>query len=257
MYSIMRIKKIKSIGALVASANHNHRLTYVPNSNQNGKVLCLVGTSKIDIDFNERVSSANAKPAKNSVIAAEVLLSASPKFFLENKNQLKPWVEENIAFIKEIFGEKNLINAVLHLDESTPHIHATVIPLKLHESGRFAGKYRFSAKSWLGGAEKLRALQDHYADKMSIFELERGIRGSKATHQEVKKWYGAIKLLEKIKIQEAKLNRLLDLIIFKSRNLPGEIRDGIQRQGVAVLKGFAGAKKRTSQSRGGRGPGVN
>ena len=39
------------------------------------------------------------------------------------------WCDDNLKWLKETFGEENLVSAVLHMDEKTPHIHATVIPI--------------------------------------------------------------------------------------------------------------------------------
>src|SRR6266404_4801208 len=44
----------------------------------------------------------------------------------------------------------------------------------------------------MGGRDKLTALQDRYYEVMSPLGLERGERGSRATHTDIKKFYGAI-----------------------------------------------------------------
>ena len=37
--------------------------------------------------------------------------------------------QEHLDWIKETFGEENLVSAVLHMDEKTPHLHATIVPI--------------------------------------------------------------------------------------------------------------------------------
>jgi hypothetical protein len=54
---------------------------------------------------------------------------------------------------------------------------------------------QLNCKHWLGGAKKLSLLQDRFqSDVAGFYELQRGIRGSQAHHQEVKRFYGALQL---------------------------------------------------------------
>jgi hypothetical protein len=48
------------------------------------------------------------------------------------------------------FGEDNIVNFALHLDESTPHVHAVVTPI-------YEGK--LNAKHWTGGGEAMRRVK--------------------------------------------------------------------------------------------------
>ena len=74
---------------------------------------------------------------------------------------------------------------VLHLDETTPHIHAAIVPINPGAS--------LSAKKYWGEAEGLRQLQTDYATAMRPMGLTRGIEGSKAKHTAIKAFYGALK----------------------------------------------------------------
>jgi len=78
----------------------------------------------------------------------------------------------------------NIVAAVLHKDEQTPHIQALVVPIS--DAGRL------SAYTYTGGREKLGAMQDSYARAMEPLGLERGVRGSVADHQTVKEFYAKI-----------------------------------------------------------------
>jgi hypothetical protein len=73
----------------------------------------------------------------------------------------------------------------LHLDEATPHIHAYLVPLD--EKGKL------NCRALFGSREKLSKFQDSYALAMAPLGLERGIKGSRATHTEVKEYYAAVK----------------------------------------------------------------
>jgi hypothetical protein len=72
----------------------------------------------------------------------------------------------------------------LHRDESTPHIHAFIVPM-------YEGK--LNAKHYIGGTrDRLTQLQDSYAKAMKPHKLERGIEKSRAQHQDIRRFYGAI-----------------------------------------------------------------
>ena len=75
-----------------------------------------------------------------------------------------------------------------HLDEKTPHIHATIVPL--------TPDGRLSAKEIVGNNKKLAELQDRYATAMQSFGLERGERGSKVTHRTTQEYYKGVNSLE-------------------------------------------------------------
>ncbi len=77
-----------------------------------------------------------------------------------------------------------MVAAVLHRDETTPHIQAMVVPID--ERGHM------NAYSFTGTKGKLIALHDSYNEAVEHLGLDRGIRGSVATHQTVREWYGKI-----------------------------------------------------------------
>ena len=85
--------------------------------------------------------------------------------------------------------------AVLHMDEHTPHIHATVVPIVTGERRKAKKKqtegkrtYRKKADAVrlcaddLMSRERLVAYHDSYAKAMAKYGLQRGIRGSEARH---------------------------------------------------------------------------
>ena len=46
-----------------------------------------------------------------------------------NAGQLDAWCKDSCGWLQKTFGKENVVSAVLHLDEKTPHIHATVVPI--------------------------------------------------------------------------------------------------------------------------------
>ena len=48
---------------------------------------------------------------------------------IEEEGRLPEWCADNLAWLRETFGTENVVSAVVHRDESTPHIHAAVVPI--------------------------------------------------------------------------------------------------------------------------------
>ena len=71
------------------------------------------------------------KMGTNQVRAIRVLLTGSNKDMkqMEEDGRLDGWCNDNLKWLRETYGERNLVSAVLHMDEKTPHIHATIVPI--------------------------------------------------------------------------------------------------------------------------------
>ena len=71
------------------------------------------------------------KIGKNQVRALRVMLSGSPEDMkrIRQAGQLDAWAKDSCGWLQKTFGKENVVSAVLHLDEKTPHIHATVVPI--------------------------------------------------------------------------------------------------------------------------------
>ena len=125
---------------------------------------------------------------KDAVTHLNVVLTGSHEEMTaigENPERLTQWMNENYRFVSERFGGRNVVDFTLHMDERTPHIHCVVVPLT--KDGRL------SAKEVMGDRRKLSELQDCYGKAMqNKFGLQRGIKGSTATHDSVREYYGRI-----------------------------------------------------------------
>jgi len=78
-----------------------------------------------------RIENTGVTVRKNSVVALQVMLSATHEGMkeLENQGKLDHWINDNLKFLYDTYGKENVVAATLHLDEYTPHIHATVVPI--------------------------------------------------------------------------------------------------------------------------------
>ncbi|KAA6323025.1 Plasmid recombination enzyme [termite gut metagenome] len=71
------------------------------------------------------------KIGKNQVRAIGIMLSGSPDDMkrIEDTGHLNDWCADSVDWLEKTFGADNLVSAVLHRDETTPHIHATIVPI--------------------------------------------------------------------------------------------------------------------------------
>lgn len=123
---------------------------------------------------------------------------------------LNNWAESSVRWAKETFGEENVVGAHLHIDEQTPHLHVTVVPIVTTERKKKASeaKARKHYRTKSGNAPRLSAgsimtrenlshFQDTYAEAMERFGLERGIRGSEARHVDQYEYYRQCQIKKK------------------------------------------------------------
>lgn len=181
-YAILRVAKINTVGGVRSATQHITRQRETPNADPAGKVTRLDGGYR---DPAEEVTRRiPEKRRKNAVLAVEHMLTVSPEW-AKGKTQadIERWAQDSVQWLRDRYGSDQVAYCALHQDETTPHIHALVVPL--HEN-------KLNAFHYLGGREKLSAMQDSYAERMAPHGLERGIKGSRAHHTTVKEWYAAV-----------------------------------------------------------------
>lgn len=189
-YTVLRFRKIKSWGDLGAAGQHNTRQSDVINADATKENKYLIGTPNDRLEDVVRGMIGNQKIRKNAVLGIEVLLSASPEYFrpdapghggVWDQGRLNAWVDASMKWLKSQYG-LNIAQAILHLDEQTPHIHAIITPLD--------SKGRLNARALIGGSRNtLRDLQTSYADAVKELGIARGIEGSAAKHETVREYY--------------------------------------------------------------------
>jgi len=190
MYAILRVAKLKTMGEIGALGQHNERTRETPNADAERlqENVRLAGTGDWMADAQRRLDDA-PMIRSDAVLGIEHVMTASRDFYAQGDEQeraarLAEWTERSMAWLRERYGDANIVAAVLHKDELTPHIQALVVPI--NDAGRL------SAYTYTGGREKLGAMQDSYARAMEPFGLERGVRGSVAVHETIKEWYAKI-----------------------------------------------------------------
>lgn len=124
-------------------------------------------------EITRMITEAGCKKRSNSVVMVEALITATPDFIrpLRPEEQYE-FFERALKFVGSRVGRKNIISAVVHMDEKTPHMHLSFCPIVYRKEGN-----SLSAKDILGNRAKLTKWQDDYHEVMSSrwTELERGI----------------------------------------------------------------------------------
>lgn len=144
------------------------------------------------------------KIGNNQVRAIRVLLTGTHEDMerITQEGRLDEWCEDNLRYLADTFGRENIVSAVLHMDEQTPHIHATLVPIVREERKRKKKeqqvKKRYRKKPTDAARlcaddvmtrAKLKSYQDTYAQVMSGYGLQRGIDGSEAKHISTRQYY--------------------------------------------------------------------
>lgn len=118
-------------------------------------------------DINKEIQAAGAKTRANSVLALDTLYTASPEFFQGKTNaENDKFFQDCLKFHNEHFG--HIVSAVVHYDETTPHLHVISVPLT--KDGRL------SARDVIGNKAKMTKTQDQFFEQVGRgYGLERGI----------------------------------------------------------------------------------
>lgn len=200
---ILRVGKIKKAGAstLGSVGSHLHRTRDTPNADpaRSGANRVLIGGAGGSLD--EAVAGvmgrARIDPArlrKDATVANDIVLSVSPEWFRPDDPErhgyfdparLAQFEAATTAFLRDTFGAR-VAQAVLHVDEATPHVHAVVVPILKGQEG-----YRLSGKDMFG-PDALSALQQAWEDALQPLGVGQRLKGSRARHTTLKEFYGSL-----------------------------------------------------------------
>lgn len=118
-------------------------------------------------DIQAEIDRAGAKTRANSVLALDTLYTASSEFFQGKTNgENDTFFRDCLKFHERHFG--HIISAVIHYDETTPHLHVISVPLT--QDGRL------SARDVIGNKAKMSKAQDEFFEQVGKgYGLGRGI----------------------------------------------------------------------------------
>lgn len=188
MYGIMRVEKRgrADVYGIQLEANrtveqHEKELEFDKSDidwNRTRDNIFLVQTEQWNREITKEIkqieSETSKKTRKDAVVLLDGLFTASPEFFEGKTTQeIKMYFEDCLDFyVKEYCqgDETRVLNAVIHLDEATPHMQVASIPVYTSESGN-----RLNAKIIMGNKTDYRKRQDRFFEAVSEkYGLERG-----------------------------------------------------------------------------------
>lgn len=119
-------------------------------------------------DIQDEINRAGARTRSNSVVALDAIYTASGEFFKDKSNEEKnQFFRDCLEFHQRKFG--HVISAVIHYDETTPHMHILSVPLT--QDGRL------SAREIVGNRANLSRMQTEFFEQVGrSYGLERGVQ---------------------------------------------------------------------------------
>jgi len=218
-YAIFDRDKLKSMRSVAGAGRHTDRLQPTPNAQpgvENRELIPTEGKSLEQL-VGDRLEGVWRR--KDSVLCVELFLSASPEYFRPDDDReygayqperLDAWIDKNLEWLREEFGERNIVKGSLHLDEATPHIHAYFVPAV--PDPKKPEREKLNCKKFFGGPSYVMAeWQTKYAEAMAPLGLKRGEpRGEKSEQIDaltMKQLYREIGKVGQIKERELALGQ--------------------------------------------------
>jgi len=214
-YAVLHLDK--SSGNESSMSDHIERKDIHPNVDPNRVHLNKqlidypdgVNTRTEAIEYRIQNAGLSRKVGKNQVKVIRVLLSGShdDMLNLQQQGKLDDWCQDNINWLEKTYGKENVVSATLHLDEQTPHIHASVVPIvqrerrqkavkKTEEAGKPKRQYKKKNPNRprlccddVMAKVKLIEYQDSYGEAMTKYGLIRGEKNSDARHITLTEFY--------------------------------------------------------------------
>lgn len=128
--------------------------------------------------INKRIKeiSQKRKLKDDSVLMCSFILGSDREIFEGmTQERQREFFYDCAVFFAERYGKENIVSAIVHVDETTPHMHLNLMPVF---------ENRLCAKKLFDRVE-LRSLQSEFHEKVGKkWNLQRGKIGSKAEHLE-------------------------------------------------------------------------
>ena len=202
-YAILRFAKHKGGASKALSAHHERtKDSYASNPDidlsRTAQNFHLVTPRwSYEQEIKHRIQTAGCRVRKDSVKFVDTLVTVSPEFAKAHEAEMPEYFRRAFDFLKERVGEENIISAVVHMDEKTPHMHLCFVPLTRDK--------RLSAKEILGNKKTMIRWQDDFYACMAERwpELERGTPAVETKRRHLTpQWY------KKVTAMDAKLEQL-------------------------------------------------
>ena len=161
------------------------------------------------IAYRIKTADVKRKITNDQVRVIRTVLSGTHEDMMNiaANGQLDDWCNDSLKWLQDTFGKENVVSVVLHMDERTPHLHASIVPIVTGERRKVRSKtpedgkrtYRKKANAMrlcaddVLNRDKMIGYHDSYAEAMSKYGLKRDVRGSDARHTTTAQYYRNIK----------------------------------------------------------------
>lgn len=202
-YTILRFAKQKGGAARSIDAHHERtKEEYASNPDIDKSRIAqnyhlVTPRWSYEQEIKHRIQMAGCRVRRDSVKFVDTLVTVSPEFAKAHEAEMPEYFTRAFDFLKERVGEENIISAVVHMDEKTPHLHLCFVPLTKDK--------RLSAKEILGNKKSMIRWQDDFYACMAERwpELERGTPAVETKRRHLTpQWY------KKVTAMDAKLEKL-------------------------------------------------
>ena len=181
-----------------------------------------------EFDRLKKENNLQGHTRSNSIIMCEMIFTSDKEFFDKiGEKETKRYFEESYNFICSYknLGEKNIISAVVHLDEGTPHMHLIYIPV-IHTKDKEGKEIdKICCRDFWKGRDSYRQLQNAFFEYITSkgFELERGlpVEETGAKHEKIENlkkitnFENTKKILNNIKLDLPQTPNINDIKLIK------------------------------------------
>lgn len=231
-YAITRIKKHASVKSATYLINHHLRLAEVHNADPSRKNKNEV-LHQLD-DIQKFLNDVPKGTKSNACRFVDVLFTASR---FDTKQQFEQWKTATWEFAKQQFGENNIALAVVHNDETTPHIHIIFKPVNPKTQ-------KLGAGHWFDGRKKMQQYQDSYHNAVKHLGFDRGEPGSRAKHKTIRQFYRDVSLAQdELKVFTRAFNEIdqqLKNVSLWDRLKPSNLQKKVKKQ---LVTAYSSAKR--------------
>lgn len=183
-FAIMRGDKLHT-GEVRGSIAHVTRSQKTPNADPQRRHLnySIVGPDWDDARGIQAAVEARTpkKYRKDAVRLLEYIVTASPEWFADNPDDVEAYFEHAVGFYQQEYGAENVVSAVVHRDETSPHMHLYAVPIDPRTGN-------LNAKKLFGGRGDMSRRQSRFAEHMQDFGVERGKPNPNRKHTKIKDW---------------------------------------------------------------------
>lgn len=181
-YAVVHMMKIKS-GAVGGIQSHNNR-EHEPKTNPDvdmsrsednyDLIPCDNYKRSIKEKLSNLVESSRAVRKDAVVVCNFIVTSDNETMDTLGADRQREFFQDSVKWFSDRYGADRVLNATVHMDETTPHLHIGVMPIT--QDGRLSAKAIFTKT-------EMKAIQTEFArDVGKKYGLERGVEGSERTH---------------------------------------------------------------------------